>query len=75
MATRKKKYISGNNMPFLNKELSSTHKKECNQEIVTSKTDLVKIKGFILNNKIFVFLYYKKLKKKALWQFKSQGHS
>ena len=56
----RKKCICGNNMPFFNKELSSAHKKERNEEIVISKKDLIKMKGFILNNELFEFLYYKK---------------
>ena len=41
-------------------------KKERNKEIVILKKDLIKIKSFILNNEIFVFLYYEKLKKSTM---------
>ena len=68
------KYIRSNNVQFFNKELSNVYKKKRNFEIVILKKDLIKIKikGFILNNEIFVFLYYEKLKR---WQSKSQGNS
>ena len=39
-------------MPFFNKNLSSAHKKYREEEIAVSKKDLIKIKGFILNNAI-----------------------
>ena len=68
------KYIRSNNVQFFNKELSNVYKKKRNFEIVILKKDLIKIKikGSILNNEIFVFLYYEKLKR---WQSKSQGNS
>ena len=66
------KYIRSNNVQFFNKELSNVYKKKRNFEIVILKKDLIKIKGFILNNEIFVFLYYEKLER---WQSKSQGNS
>ena len=59
---------------FLIKKYLTYTKKKRNFEIVILKKDLIKIKikGFILNNEIFVFLYYEKLKR---WQSKSQGNS
>ena len=59
---------------FLIKNYLTYTKKKRNFEIVILKKDLIKIKikGFILNNEIFVFLYYEKLKR---WQSKSQGNS
>ena len=58
---------------FLIKNYLTYTKKKRNFEIVILKKDLIKIKikGFILNKEIFVFLYYEKLKR---WQSKSQGN-
>ena len=58
---------------FLIKNYLTYTKKKRNFEIVILKKDLIKIKikGSILNNEIFVFLYYEKLKR---WQSKSQGN-
>ena len=50
-------------MPFFNKNLSSAHKKYREEEIAVSKKDLIKIKGFMLNNAVWVFLYYEKQKR------------
>ena len=60
---QEQKYIRGNNMPFFNKELSSAHTKRTQLRNRYLRKDLIKIKGFILNNEIFVLLYYEKLKR------------
>ena len=71
---QEKKCIRGNNTPFFNKELSSTNKERTQLEIRYLKKRYIKKKSFILNNEIFVFLYYEKLKK-VLCQSKSHRHS
>ena len=63
MAPRKNIYIRANNMLFFNKELSSAHKKRTQLRNCYLKKRSYQIKGFILSNKIFVFLYNEKLKK------------
>ena len=63
---QEKKYTRDNNMQFFDKELSSAHKKRMQLRNRYLKKDLIKIKGFILNNEIFVFLYYEKLKKSTM---------
>ena len=60
---QEKKYISGNNMSFFNKKLSSAYKKITQPKNRYFKKDLIKIRSFNINNEIFLLLYYKKLKK------------
>ena len=59
---QEKKCIRGNSTPFFNKELSNTNKERTQLKIRYLKKKYIKKKSFILNNKIFVFLYYEKLK-------------
>ena len=57
MAPTKVKYIRGNNMPFLNKELSKAHKKRTHLRNKYLKKGPIKIKNFILNKEMIAFLY------------------
>ena len=72
--TPRKKYIL-DNWHFLIKYCLAHTNKNATKKSLSQKKNLIKITGFILNNKIFVFLCYEKLKKKALFEFKWQGHS
>ena len=67
--TPRKKYIL-DNCHFLIKYCLAHTNKNATKKSLSQKKNLIKITGFILNNKIFVFLCYEKLKKKALFEFK-----
>ena len=66
MAPRKRKYIRGNNMPFLHKELSSAHKKRTQLRNRYLRKRSYQNKRYYTKQRNFVFLYYEKIKKSTM---------
>ena len=71
---QEKKCVSGNNMSFINKELSSAHKNRTQLRNRYLRKRSYQKKRLYTKQIIFVFCYNEKLKK-AQCQSKSQGHS
>ena len=68
MAPRKRKYIRGNNMPFLHKELSSAHKKRTQEVLYRLRNRYLRKRSYqnkrsYTKQRNFVFLYYEKKNK------------